>query len=349
MIRLKNLINEAGDYTAKNKESGKLVHFKSKDAYAAAIKAGSHEDPNAKTPNGGSAKSGVNIYNTPSTPSAPTNDYQGAVRYYDKNGKPKIKTFTDKAKAEKFAADNDSHVVTSKTNTPTTPSTPTVSDKPKSTKIKLGKDEDGNMTDDSASSVEAELNKVLGGDGVAEVNYDTGNIEYTIPNKDGDWDAALYIGSDEDGTGKGFAVSIEGNVGGDIGDTYKTFKKQSDAISYAVELAQKFKKELGASSKEKAKSKSKAFDANVDEKDFQNALGADGFDSYSGNTMDGVSAFGDDAGNSVYISAGSVYSDEKPYAVSGYNEDDDSDTNYKSFDSKDDAIAYAKQLGQKLI
>jgi hypothetical protein len=91
MIRLKNLINEAGDFTAKSKESGKLVHFKSKDSYEKAIKAGSHEDPNKDTSKGGDAKSGVNIFNTPS----------------------KVQS--------------------------------------KSTKIKLGKDEDGNMTDDSAS------------------------------------------------------------------------------------------------------------------------------------------------------------------------------------------------------
>jgi hypothetical protein len=79
--------------------------------------------------------SGASVFGK-STTSTTTNDYQGAVRYYDKNGKPKIKTFTDKAKAEKFADDNDSHVVTSKTNSPTTPSTPTVSDKPKAEKSK---------------------------------------------------------------------------------------------------------------------------------------------------------------------------------------------------------------------
>jgi hypothetical protein len=66
MIQLKQLINEAGDFTAKSKESGKLVHFKTKDSYDKAIKAGSHEDPNAKTSKGGDAKSGVNIFNTPS-------------------------------------------------------------------------------------------------------------------------------------------------------------------------------------------------------------------------------------------------------------------------------------------
>ena len=66
MIQLKQLINEAGDFTAKSKESGKLVHFKSKDSYDKAIKAGSHEDPTAKTSKGDKAKSGVNIFNEPS-------------------------------------------------------------------------------------------------------------------------------------------------------------------------------------------------------------------------------------------------------------------------------------------
>jgi hypothetical protein len=55
MIRLKKLINEAGGFTAKSKDSGKLVHFKTKDSYEKAIKAGSHEDPTAKTSKGDSA------------------------------------------------------------------------------------------------------------------------------------------------------------------------------------------------------------------------------------------------------------------------------------------------------
>jgi hypothetical protein len=46
-IRLKRLF-EAEDFQAKSKETGKLVHFKSKDSYQAAIKAGTHEDPKAK-------------------------------------------------------------------------------------------------------------------------------------------------------------------------------------------------------------------------------------------------------------------------------------------------------------
>jgi hypothetical protein len=45
-ISLKALL-EADDFKARSKETGKLVHFKSKDSYDAAIKAGSHEDPKA--------------------------------------------------------------------------------------------------------------------------------------------------------------------------------------------------------------------------------------------------------------------------------------------------------------
>ena len=47
-IKLKSLITEAEDFQAKSKQTGKLVHFKSKDAYQAALKAGTHEDPKAK-------------------------------------------------------------------------------------------------------------------------------------------------------------------------------------------------------------------------------------------------------------------------------------------------------------
>ena len=46
-ISLKRLF-EAEDFKAKSKETGKLVHFKSKDAYQAALKAGTHTDPKAE-------------------------------------------------------------------------------------------------------------------------------------------------------------------------------------------------------------------------------------------------------------------------------------------------------------
>jgi hypothetical protein len=47
-IRLTTLLTEAKDFKARSKETGKLVHFKSKDSYDSALKAGTHEDPNAK-------------------------------------------------------------------------------------------------------------------------------------------------------------------------------------------------------------------------------------------------------------------------------------------------------------
>jgi hypothetical protein len=71
MIRLNKLMNEASDFTAKSKDSGKVVHFKSKESYEKAIKAGSHEDPAAKTSKGTDTKADVNIFNTP-TKSEPT-------------------------------------------------------------------------------------------------------------------------------------------------------------------------------------------------------------------------------------------------------------------------------------
>ena len=53
---------EADNFKARSKESGKLVQFKSKDAYNAALKAGTHEDP--KAPKSGKAddKGGPKTY-----------------------------------------------------------------------------------------------------------------------------------------------------------------------------------------------------------------------------------------------------------------------------------------------
>jgi hypothetical protein len=56
-IKLKGLLIEAEDFQARSKQTGKLVHFKSKDSYDAAIKAGSHEDPKAEK--GGKSKADV--------------------------------------------------------------------------------------------------------------------------------------------------------------------------------------------------------------------------------------------------------------------------------------------------
>jgi hypothetical protein len=75
---------EADNFKARSKESGKLVQFKSKDAYNAALKAGTHEDP--KAPKSGKAggsdsKKGVpkaNIFDKPSK-SEPSADSMATV------------------------------------------------------------------------------------------------------------------------------------------------------------------------------------------------------------------------------------------------------------------------------
>jgi hypothetical protein len=74
-ISLKKLF-EAEDFKARSKETGKLVHFKSKDSYQAAIKAGSHEDPKAEK--GGQSKS-----------DAKPNDMFGGDYAKDRGGAPK--------------------------------------------------------------------------------------------------------------------------------------------------------------------------------------------------------------------------------------------------------------------
>jgi hypothetical protein len=75
-ISLKRLF-EAEDFKAKSKETGKLVHFKSKDSYQAALKAGTHEDPKAQK--GGASKG------------APKpNDMFGGDYSKDRGGEPKV-------------------------------------------------------------------------------------------------------------------------------------------------------------------------------------------------------------------------------------------------------------------
>ena len=94
--------------------------------------------------------------------------------------------------------------------------------------------------------------------------------------------------------------------------------------------------------------KSKPFNADKDEADFENALEGDGFSSYDGGSLEGVSTFGDENGNTVAIAAGDVYDKKSAFVVSGFNDDDPADVQFQEFDSKEDAIAYAKELGQKL-
>jgi hypothetical protein len=94
--------------------------------------------------------------------------------------------------------------------------------------------------------------------------------------------------------------------------------------------------------------KSKSFNMDSDEAEFENALEDDGFSTYYGDSLDGVSTFGDDDGNTVAVGPGKVYGKKSAFVVSGFHDNDPTDVQFKEFNSKEDAIAYAKELGKKL-
>jgi len=99
-------------------------------------------------------------------------------------------------------------------------------------------DEDGRMSSDAADDVRNYLNDVLGVDGVAEVDFGSGNIAYGLS----DSENSIYVGS-ENGT---YNVSYEGpSVDIDtINKSYKSFKNPKDALTYAGELAKANRKGL---------------------------------------------------------------------------------------------------------
>ena len=85
-----------------------------------------------------------------------------------------------------------------------------------------------------------------------------------------------------------------------------------------------------------------------DEAEFENALESDGYSQFYGGSLEGVSTFDDENGNIVAIAPGSVYDSESLFVVSGYNEDDPVNVESQEFDNKEEAIAYAKELAQKM-
>ena len=180
-IKLKSLITEAEDFQARSKQTGKLVHFKSKDAYQAALKAGTHEDPKAKK--GEQPKA-----------AAKPNDMFGGDYAKDRGGE----------------APKESPKINSKNWKP---------------------DEDGSMSDEAADDVQNYLNNVLGADGLAEVDYNTGNIQYGLA----DSENSIFVGY-SDGT---YNVSFEGpSMDLDkMNQSYKSFKNPKEALQYAGELA----------------------------------------------------------------------------------------------------------------
>lgn len=108
--------------------------------------------------------------------------------------------------------------------------------------IDLSADADGKMSSKSANALTDLLNKELGVNGFAEVT-DNGVITYGLANSDGEWNSALYIGKNDDGK---FAVSVESDGGQTVGDSYKQFDTEKEAVAYAVELGKKYKDEFAA-------------------------------------------------------------------------------------------------------
>jgi hypothetical protein len=92
-------------------------------------------------------------------------------------------------------------------------------------------DEDGKLGSDAADDVRNHLNDVLGVDGMAEIDYNTGNIQYGLS----DGENSIFVGN-EDGT---YNVSFEGpSMDIDkINQSYKSFKNPKEAVKYAGELA----------------------------------------------------------------------------------------------------------------
>ena len=281
-IRLKELLTEVEDFKARSKQTGKLVHFKSKDSYDAAIKAGSHEDPKAEK--GAQPKADTKPNNMfgadykkdrgAETPkdntdwiddldSIDTSDITGkadpdadyfysddvyGAKFKDPETGKEIsvgdayeredesaaykKAF---AYVSKFDPDKEAVMGTQAYADLNKKSEPTLNINSKNWKKTDG---DGRMSSESADDVRNYLNDVLGVDGMAEVDFGSGNIQYGLA----DGENSIFVGND----GGTYNVSFEGpSMDLDkIEQSYKSFKNPKDALLYAGELAKANRKEL---------------------------------------------------------------------------------------------------------
>jgi len=200
---------------------------------------------------------------------------------------------------------------------------------------------------------EKDMKDASGLDFTTDTDDNTGAMVFTASGGD-EPTYTIFIGSNEDyGKPDEFRVSLESTYGNDPagmdGKVDKTFKTAEEAKKFAAQVAKKYSKEMQMDDNEEYDTTpSKSYNQKADEKEFENALESDGFSWFDGGSLDGVSTFGDESGNTVAVAAGSVYDTESAFVVSGFNEDDPADVQSKSFDSKEEALAYAKELAQKL-
>ena len=276
-IKLKSLF-EAEDFQARSKETGKLVHFKSKDSYDAAIKAGSHEDPKAKKGDAPKADAKPNNMfggdyakdrsgQTPNQPSAKlTPDskiVKGLASKTGVNGRALISwTEQNGVDLEKIASDVESKklnpmdfmtaVVGNSGNKYAKDIIAKYSQGGASTKADAPKAQfpkkASQLDDTHAENVSTTLNKEAALDGYAQIDDNSGAIMYNASK--GEMPTyTLYMGSNVDyGKPNEFRVSLEPTYGNDPsklqGKIDKSFKSAEDANTFMIAVAKKYKKEL---------------------------------------------------------------------------------------------------------
>jgi len=267
-ISLKSMLEASIDpkLVARSKKTGKLVYFKTPQAKDAAMKAGSHEQPKKdKKAQAKQAAQSANLFKGDYSKERelPTNDFSDIKgpkpgdsgwstedvfnatfkdpetgktitvgdAYDREDGSPAYeKAF---AYAAEFNPDDEKLI-----SGPGSPSKKTDSNldiSPKNWKT----EPNGGMKFAAAMELEKILNSELGVDGAADIGDNSGTIEYVID--DNDRETNLYLGKSKDG----YDVSIA-NPYSDEFEEPKVFKTPEEAVKYAIELAKKYKKDLGA-------------------------------------------------------------------------------------------------------
>jgi len=124
-------------------------------------------------------------------------------------------------------------------NTKSSQSLPSVDVNPQAWKPEVSKDRYGNevrkFPQSAANDMKRILDKVTGGDSVADINSDTGGIIYNLPNNEY---RTITMGIDEKGE---FSVQAEDIDDYSIFDkTSKTFKTPQEAMAYAAKLTKDY-------------------------------------------------------------------------------------------------------------
>lgn len=289
-ISLKSMLEASIDpkLIARSKESGKLVYFKSPEAKAAAVKAGSHEEPKKdKKVQSKQTSQSADIFTGDyskergiETPKADVKSIvKGILKNADKEfaGVHKLKDIVDDVEFDISDADgkdlqsridkgeDGTYVQTDETegiivfNDGTQyqlhhvedgpiPVTKVGNDSKKNTsKVNLPK-KASELTYKHSPDIQNMLDSHSGLKGIAQINDNSGAIEYTASSGENPT-YTLFIGPNDDyGKPDEYRVSLESTYGNDplklTGKNDKSFKSAKDAMVYMTALAKKYQKEL---------------------------------------------------------------------------------------------------------